>query len=189
MLEATVVTTHNELVQIHNLNQKNLKNNLSEKDRAEQGFVSWLYPLELLEKMHDQMPSIIVKDGDKVVGYALVTIKENTQFHTNLKDMMHTLRHVMYRDKPLFLYQCYFMGQVCIDKEYRGKNIFSKLFAKHYEVHHNTYELLITEIAATNIRSQKAHEKVGFNTIYTHTFKDEVWNVVVWDWRAHSKKF
>ncbi len=66
MLEATVVSTKDELEQIHQLNQLNLKQNLSGKEKKEEGFVSWLYSMDLLQNMHKLAPSIIVKDNDKI---------------------------------------------------------------------------------------------------------------------------
>ncbi len=38
--------------------------------------------------MHDLLPSIIVKDSEEVVGYALTTPKEAAAFHTDLKGMI-----------------------------------------------------------------------------------------------------
>jgi len=54
MLEATVVSTKDELEQIHQLNQLNLKQNLSGKEKEKEGFVSWLYSMDLLQNMHAQ---------------------------------------------------------------------------------------------------------------------------------------
>ena len=48
---ATEVTTHEELVQINRLNQHNLRTYLSKLEQDEQGFVTWLYPLPLLEAL------------------------------------------------------------------------------------------------------------------------------------------
>ena len=97
--------------------------------------------------------------------------------------MIDNLETIDYKGKPLLAYSYYVMGQVCIDKEYRGKGIFSMLFQKHKEIYSDQYELLVTEISTKNLRSQKAHEKVGFTTIYTYTDTVDEWNVVVWDWR------
>lgn len=182
MLYATEVTTDEELIQVNKLNQQNLKTNLAEQDQQEQGFVTWLYPVQLLQQVHAIAPGIIVKDNDKVVGYALVTPVEAGSFHPDLKAMMNYLETINYKDNPLSAYSYYIMGQVCIDKEYRGKGIFNMLFQKHKELYSNKYELLVTEISTANYRSQKAHEKTGFTTI--HNYKDDLdeWNVVVWDW-------
>lgn len=75
MLDVTQVTSDNELAQIHSLNLANLKSALS-KQQQELGFVTWLYSISLLKQLHTTAPSIIVKDGEKVVGYALTALIE-----------------------------------------------------------------------------------------------------------------
>ena len=183
MIYAAEVTTHDEIIQIHKMNQLYLRSNLSAQVQEEEGFVSWLYPVFLLQQMHSIIPSIIVKDDEQVVGYALVTPIEAGSFHNDLKILIDHLETIDYKGKPLLAYSYYVMGQVCIDKEYRGKGIFSMLFQKHKEIYSDQYELLVTEISTKNLRSQKAHEKVGFTTIYTYTDALDDWNVVVWDWK------
>ena len=183
MIYAAEVTTDDEIIQIHKMNQLYLRSNLSQQVQEEEGFVSWLYPVSLLQQMDSIAPSIIVKDDDKVIGYALVTPIEASSFHPDLKTMIDNLETIDYKGKRLSAYSYYVMGQVCIDKDYRGKGIFSMLFQKHKEIYSDKYELLITEISTKNLRSQKAHEKVGFTTIYTYTDAVDEWNVVVWNWR------
>jgi len=183
MLFATEVTTNDELLQIHELNRENLKGNIPQQEQEEQGFVTWLYPVLLLQQIDDLAPSIIVKDEDKVVGYALVTPVEAGSFHPDLQTMIDNLGTLSYKGKALSSYSYYIMGQVCIDKNYRGKGIFNMLFQKHKQLYSETYELLVTEISTANHRSQKAHEKVGFTTIHTYRDVLDEWNVVVWDWR------
>jgi hypothetical protein len=84
MLKAAIVTTDDELLQIHQLNQQNLKQNLDKEAQKNEGFVTWLYSFELLKKMHQLSPSVIVKHEDKVVAYALTTLKESKPFHIDL---------------------------------------------------------------------------------------------------------
>ncbi|HUS01653.1 MAG TPA: hypothetical protein VMY77_07995, partial [Chitinophagaceae bacterium] len=131
MLYATEVTTDDELIQVNKLNQQNLKSNLTEQEQEEQGFVTWLYPVQLLQQVHTIAPSVIVKEEDKVVGYALVTPVKAGSFHPDLKTMMNYLETINYNGKPLSAYSYYIMGQVCIDKKYRGKGILNMLFQKH----------------------------------------------------------
>ena len=50
-----------------------------------------------------------------------------------------------------------------------------KLFAEDFD-------FVATEISTTNKRSMRAHEKVGFKTIYTYSDALDEWNVVVWEW-------
>ena len=182
MLLATTVSSRKELEQIHVLNQQNLKHNISAEEQVQEGFVSWHYSLELLEKMHRLAPSIIVKDGENVVGYALVTLKEACSFHKDLEMMLAKLEPVKYNGRSLMLYDFYLMGQVCVHKDYRGKGVFDLLYQQHKNMYSKDYELLITEIAASNTRSIRAHEKVGFKMIYTYHDNKDTWNVVAWNW-------
>ena len=182
MLKPTFVSTMEELEQIHLLNQQNLKYHLSEAEKQEEGFVSWLYPLELLQQMHQLAPSIIVKDNSAVVGYALTTLPEAAVFHADLKALFDNLEMLSYKGKPLFEHHFYCMGQICVAKPYRGQGIVKMLYDMHKEQFSPTYDFLLTEIATRNVRSWKAHEKMGFKTIHTHTDVLDEWNVVVWDW-------
>jgi hypothetical protein len=63
-----------EVMQIHTMNQLYLRSNVSKQVQEEEGFVSWLYPVSLLQQMHNMAPGIIVKDDDKVIGYALIVL-------------------------------------------------------------------------------------------------------------------
>src|SRR5687768_10624109 len=166
MLYSAVVTSLNELEQIQELNHQNLKANLSAEEQLQEGFVSWPYSLELLEQMNGLAPSIIVKQGEDVVGYALVTLVEASAFHEDLKLMLANINAVQYKGRPLARYKFYLMGQVCIKKEFRGKGVFNLLYQEHKNVYSKDYDLLITEISAKNKRSLKAHEKLGFETIH-----------------------
>lgn len=180
---ATIVTTEDELEQIVQLSKQNKKENISTAERNEQGFISWDYSLELLKQMHELHPNIIAKDGDRVVGYAMVALKDARHFHPELEQMISFVDEVFYNGKALRNYKYYVMGQVCIDKEYRGKNVFAMLYQKHKELFQDSYDFVETEISTSNHRSMRAHEKVGFKTIHTYRDVKDEWNVVVWNWQ------
>jgi hypothetical protein len=181
MLSASIVISEDELIQIHQLNQQNLKVNLDKLTQSRQGFLTWLYSVELLRNMHKLAPSIIIKE-QKLVAYALTAVRECGSFHPDLETMFRNLEKVEYKTKMLSSYRFYCMGQICVAGEYRGKGLVRMLYEKHREVYSSQYDFLLTEISASNLRSLKAHEAVGFQTIYTYTDAMDEWNVVVWDW-------
>jgi L-amino acid N-acyltransferase YncA len=183
MLYTTVVRTTDELEQIRKLNQQNLRQSLSAEEMEKEGFVSWAYSLELLQNMHKLAPSIIVKDDEKVVGYALVMPKEASVFHKDLDTMIKNLRPVMYQNRPLLSYNFYLMGQICIQKAYRGRGLFSLMYEEHKKRYSHQYEFLLTEIISSNKRSIKAHEKIGFKQIHTYQDKMGEWSLVIWEWQ------
>ena len=179
---ATIVTTDDELQQIVELSHQNQRSNITEEEKDKEGFISWDYSMELLQKMHALHPNVIVKDGDKVVGYAMVALKEARDFHKELAEMMNFIDSIEYNGKPLSSYNYYVMGQVCIDKNYRGKGVFNMLYQKHKELFKHKFDFIETEISTGNKRSIRAHEKVGFKTIYTYRDDKDEWNVVLWNW-------
>src|SRR6266576_1782312 len=101
MLTATLATTRDELLQIHRLNQENHRDRLSPEEKDKEGFVSWLYPVELLQQLQDLAAQVIVKDGDRVVGYALAALREAAPFHPDLKNLFTNLNTVRYKDRYL----------------------------------------------------------------------------------------
>lgn len=183
MLKARLVTNDDELLQIHQLGQNNHKKNLDQQTQKEEGFVTWLYSFELLKKMHQLSPSVVVGDGEEIVAYALTTLKASRSFHPDLENMFHNLELVQYKNTPLSSFEFYCMGQICIAKEFRGKGLVNTLYQKHKEVYGTQYDFILTEISTSNYRSIRAHEKIGFQTIYNYRDEMDEWNVVIWNWK------
>lgn len=182
MLHVSLVGNEEELSQIHELNQKNLKPNIDVNEQKVEGFVSWLYSFELLKQMNQLAPSVIVKNNNEVIAYALTTLKEASLFHNDLRIMFQNLEAVQYNGKPLSAYNFYCMGQICVAKQHRGKGIVNLLYQKHKEVYSSQFDFILTEISTSNKRSMKAHENAGFKIIYTYIDAMDEWNVVVWNW-------
>jgi hypothetical protein len=171
-----------ELAQILQLQQANHFNSLTEEDKKLSGFVTVQHDLDLLRKMNVAAKQIIAIDEGIVVGYALVMLKEFKELIPVLQPMFDLFNQLTYLDNPLRAYSYYVMGQICIAPNHRGQGIFEKLYWKHREAYSNLFDLCLTEISQSNLRSMKAHLNVGFKTI--HSFQDETdyWNIMLWDW-------
>lgn len=179
---ATTVTNDSEIEQIVQLSRSNSINLLASDERKD-GFITWSYDADTLKQLQAIAPCIIVKDGDIVAGYAIVLLQEAAGVYTPLKGMLEQLSTINYLGKPLTAHSFYVMGQVCVHPSYRGKGVFELLYQQHKTSYASQYSLLVTEISTANLRSQRAHEKVGFQHIHTHTDELGEWHVVVWDWR------
>lgn len=182
MLQATRVTTVEELHQILKLQKQNLRGTIDIAEEKDQGFVTVNHTLEILQQMHQLEPSVIVKDNDTLAGFALVMPRECSELIPELRSMFNGLDKLVYKDKPLSGYRFYVMGQVCIAKEYRGKGIFDMLYEKHRTELQDQYDFVITEVATRNTRSMRAHERVGFKPIHTHSDELDEWVMILWDW-------
>jgi hypothetical protein len=75
------------------------------------------------------------------------------------------------------------MGQICIAEGYRGLGIFDGLYRTMAVEYRDRYDFTITEVAARNTRSLRAHARAGFQTLqlYADATTGEQWHVIVLD--------
>lgn len=175
--------TDDELRQVLALQAANLKDHVPATRQKADGFVTVRHDLALLKKMNTAAGQVIAKDGDTVVGYALVMLNELSTLVPVLVPMFELFNTLSFRNRPVSSYRYYVMGQVCVAETHRGQGVFAKLYEGHKNFYASRFDLCLTEISSSNLRSMRAHEKIGFQTI--HSFRDETdhWNVVLWDWQ------
>lgn len=183
MLITTTETTA-DLQGVLDLQQANLSRNIPLEVQREQGFVTLQYTLEQMQRMHDLGPTVIAKDGERVVGYAITAMPGVRSFVPELETLFQMLEEIRYEGKPLSQHPFYVVGQVCVANGYRGQGIFDKLYAHHQTTYSDRFRLFITDISMRNTRSLRAHERVGFQIVHRFYEPDanEEWALVVWDW-------
>jgi len=71
-------------------------------------------------------------------------------------------------------------GQVCVDKDFRGRGLIGELYRKTRDLVGESYQFCVTEISTRNIKSMKAHQKMGFEILGVYNDGLEDWNLVVW---------
>jgi len=174
-LEITIctATTDNELQQILDLQQKNLYNNILESERLSEGFVTVEHSYELLRELNSECPHIIAKFEDEVVGYALCM---HPKFSGNIEVLkpMFTEMETNFPSIKNFIV----MGQICIDKQHRGKGIFRRLYLHMKKYIAPIFDIIITEVDAQNQRSLQAHYAVGFQDLKTHGSMGREWKLI-----------
>ncbi|MEZ0540174.1 GNAT family N-acetyltransferase [Fibrella arboris] len=179
----TTTQTDADLRGLLALQQRNQVRNLTPEEQREQGFVTLTYTFEQMKRMHQAAPTVIAKDGDEVVAYAITTVPEVRADIPELAVLFGLVDTLQYEGKLLSEYPYYVVGQVCVDSRYRGQGIFDRLYGHHKALYQDRYRLFITDISARNTRSLRAHQRVGFQAI--HSFHEpaanEIWEVVVWD--------
>lgn len=103
-------SSKNELKQILALQKINGIDVISTSEKQKEGFVTVSHTYTILKEMNDACPHIITKDGDVVVGYALVMLKEFRDELAVLSSMFETAAELLGNKRYLA------MGQVCISK-------------------------------------------------------------------------
>lgn len=182
MIAIKRVTEPAELEGIKKLQQENLKSILTAEEISREGFVTAVYSLEFLQKMHDAEPSVIAKDGEQVVGYALVADPSIRHEHDLLSDLFTAIDNSTYHGKLLKESAYVVVGQLCVSKSYRGQGLVNSMYNYYRDCLSARFKYCVTDIAQDNPRSLKAHRKAGFEVINTLGYGGIKWDVVLWDW-------
>ena len=174
-----------ELQQILALQQINLPKNISQEESRDQGFVTVEHDFPLLSSMNKSAPQVIASADGKVVGYALVMLESFSSQIPVLIPMFKMLSTLSYQGKSFKEYRYYVMGQVCVDKAFRGQGLFDGMYHEQRRQLSGEYDFVVTEVATRNTRSMRAHERVGFETIHIYTDQDhgEEWAIILWNWK------
>jgi predicted GNAT family N-acyltransferase len=177
----TIAESDSDLYGILKLQRENLGVSISNEEALEEGFVTIEHDFALLKQMNSPYPHIIAKDGDTVVGYALVMQRELRDEIPVIAPMFDQIDGMTYQGLPLREANFIIMGQVCIAKAYRGQGVLQGLYQEMAKRMSQDFDYIITEISKRNPRSLKAHVKVGFETIREYQSKDgEEWVIVLW---------
>ena len=179
----STVNNDKDLLEIKKLQQANLRVNIDVDTAASQGFLTAEYTLAFLKAMNEVSPSIIAKDGDDVVGYALVATKEVRNGHDLMADLFNVIDTKTYKGQLLKEVNYVVVGQLCVGEGYRGQGLVKRMYDHFRDCLSSEYEYLITDVAQANTRSLNAHKKSGFQVIDTLVYAGIGWDIVLWDWR------
>ncbi len=182
MIRIKLVSELSELEGIKNLQEENLKRNLSEEEAEVQGFVTAEYSLGFLQTLHEQSPSVIALDEIKVVGYALVALKSIRDQHDLLSDLFDSIDKIKYKGQLLKNSNYVVVGQLCVAKDYRGRGLVQQMYQQFKTSLSVKFDYCLTDIAENNPRSLKSHLKTGFRIVDTLHYGGIDWNIVLWEW-------
>jgi GNAT superfamily N-acetyltransferase len=172
------VTSDEELYEILELQKQNLKVALSDIDKQIEGFVTVDHTFEVLKRMNDKCSHCIAKYDGKVIGYALCMLNEFRGDVPELISMFNYMDEII-ESKGLATLNYFIMGQVCIDKVYRGQGVFRELYSFLKLELSKDYDAVVTEVSAKNVRSSEAHKAIGFELLDKHTEAGEDWELIM----------
>lgn len=184
MLRVAQCASDDEVAQILALNRANHRSVLSDDEKRDAGFLTLLYTERMVRDLQRHMPTVIVKAGDVVAGYAhALPPSEGNKIDPHLQAMVDQVNPIVLDGRPLSEHRYYLMAGICVHANYRGKGVFQMLYEGHRQFYGERYEMLVTDISVSNARSMRAHERTGFRTIHKYRDQQDEWQVVMWDWR------
>jgi ribosomal protein S18 acetylase RimI-like enzyme len=169
-----------ELMDILSLQERNLKDILSPNDKIKEGFVTLKHDFNILKKMNDSCAHCIAKQDDKVIGYALSMLPDFKNEIPILVPMFVEIDNALNNKKINLNYLA--MGQICVDKDFRGIGVFRGLYDFMRRELSNEYDALITEVDVSNTRSSQAHKAVGFEVLKNYASNNQNWELIIWNW-------
>lgn len=179
----TTSKTDQDLLQILALQKKNLPQSLTQEEISREGFVTVHHSFEALKKMNSYEQSVIAREHDTVVAYLLAMTQRSKNDIPVLVPMFEVFNQVVYQGKKISEFHYLVVGQVCVAKEFRGMGVLDECYREYKKRFEKKYDFAITEIAQKNVRSMKAHERIGFKTIHQYRESNGAdWNIVLWDW-------
>ena len=190
-IEFTIVSTVGEVNEILELQAENHPSALTPETMSREGFVTVRHDATVLERMNEVAPAIIAKAGDRVIGYALVMPRTFAADVPILRPLFEKLDTLSWRGVSLGANRRWFvMGQICIAEGCRGLGIFDGMYRTMAERYRDRFDFIVTEVAARNTRSLRAHARVGFETlhVYADATTGEEWHVIALDFRASSPR-
>jgi len=181
MIQITVAATDRHFDEILALQRRYHLNAVSDQVQSAEGFVFAEHTKSLLQRMAAESPQAIALVDGQVMGYCLSLTLSLKAEVPSLAPMFEQFAACAYRGKPLPSYRLIVGGQVCVDREHRGKRLLSRLYEQVRQSVGSAYDLCVTEIATRNRVSMRAHERMGFEVVSTYRDSKEEWVIVAWD--------
>ncbi len=182
--EFVPVSSADEVRQILELQAENHPSAVTSEVAASQGFVTVRHDPDVLLRMNQAAPAIVARRHGRVVGYALVMPRWFAPDVPILAPLFAMLETLSWKGVPLAGNPRWFvMGQICVAAGHRGGGVFDGMYRAMSEHYRDRFDFTVTEVAARNTRSLRAHARVGFETlhVYPDATTGEQWHVIALD--------
>jgi hypothetical protein len=167
----------NDLNQILKLQEKYHVDNLSEAEKLEKGFVTTRFTVaQLTELIAQEGAFIAITESGQLAAYALSSTWEFFSQWAIFPFMLTRLPSIRYKNEELTTVNSCQYGPVCIDGEFRGKDVLKQLFRVVLVHYKDRFPFICTFINAKNERSAKAHTtKLPLEIIDTFGFNNNTY--------------
>jgi hypothetical protein len=167
-----------EFQQVVDLQNRNLISVLNPEDQLE-GFLATQFTLEQFKQMDNALCIVVCVNDNKICGYLCAsTIAFNQQFVFPAA-MLERCSRILYQNKSIMSYRFFIPSPTCIEREYRGQEVFNDLCKKLVEHLPYEYELAVTFVSTKNLRSLQAIKKVGMEVIDEFEINDNRFWILV----------
>ncbi|MCP9236967.1 GNAT family N-acetyltransferase [Lewinella sp. JB7] len=189
-IKITLARRDGQLKQILELQRINALESLDADTAKDQGFVTARHDLPLLQRMNASAAAVIALRERKLQGYCLAMTREFSQSIPSLAILFEKQDAIVHRGELLGEVEYLVMGQVCVAEEARGQKLADRMYKYLRACYHLRFPYCLTAIDARNTRSQRVHERIGFEELARFTAPDgRNWILIIWNWRDGMEGF
>lgn len=156
--------TSSDIDGIVKLQKLNLFAELTEEERKD-GFVTTPFTTQQIETCIDNSGLFVTEDQDKIIAYLFTGTWVFFEQWPIFPYMTSRFSDLKFQDFEISTQATFQYGPVCVDKNYRGRNVFNLVFEAMRLAWIKKFPLSITFINAVNEVSVKAHAKLGWEVI------------------------
>lgn len=148
--------------------------------QAREGFVFTTHTEALLARMAALLPQAVALDDGRVVGYCLALHPSLRAEQPLLAPMFEAIERAWWRGAPLAGVPFFVGGQVCVDAPWRRQGLMGRLYGTVAREVGDAWRACVTEVAARNGPSLRAHLTLGFEEVARYDAGGETWVIVAW---------
>ncbi|EOV8086849.1 N-acetyltransferase [Providencia huaxiensis] len=142
---------------------------LQSNSESQQGGLLGEYPQAKVNAMFaGSLTTIIARDANKIIAVVF-----SFDYHSS---SLPPIAHLIIQQHADIIRGNWFYGPVCIDNDYRGKNILKNLFD---EISSYNQGKPVAFINADNLRSLFAHKKIGMSNITDFEFDGTTYHLMI----------
>jgi len=149
---------------------------ISDEDKLD-GFITTAFTEEhLLNLIQEEDGLFIVCIDQKIVAYAMAASWGFWSQWPMFQFMIQNLGDSNYLEQKVTVENSYQYGPVCVDRSFRGKGVFERVFDFCLSEMSKRYPIMVTFINQNNPRSYEAHiRKTPLEVIQNFEFNDNVY--------------
>lgn len=176
------IATLNDIEKVLELHDKYQINTINEEDKKD-GFITTAFTKEqMVDLITLEQGLFIAVENERVIAYVMSASWDFWSRWPMFVYMIEDLENLEYLGQKLTTKNSYQYGPVCVDKEYRGKQVLEKLFDFARANMAKRFPILVTFINKINQRSYIAHtKKIGLEVIKEFSYNNNNYYELVYD--------
>jgi hypothetical protein len=167
----TRLGTKADITGILTLQEPNLVSNMTEAQKVN-GFVTTPLTVPMLERMIGER-GVFVGENEigQIVAYVIAGDWDFYRQWPIFDYMVSRFPTLNFQGREITVQNSFQYGPICIDHQYRGTGLMKTIFETMRLELVKRYPISITFINQTNIRSMKAHQKIGWELVDEFSFE------------------